>query len=114
MRLTGKKILTKLKLKETGHTKLLREIDQLISDLEDNDFHSFEELRSLRPDADRVHHEGFYFFNINIHRTLILVEIEANGEATIVWAENLQEYERIFKNNKAVIEKWLKNHGWVN
>jgi mRNA interferase HigB len=28
----------------------------------------------------------FYIFDINIHRTLILIEFEENGDATIFWA----------------------------
>lgn len=69
-------------------------------------------LTEIRKDADCVHSDGFYFFDINIHRTLILVELDDDGEATIIWAGTHQEYERVFKNNKSTIEKWLrdKNH----
>lgn len=37
-----------------------------------------------------------------------------NGEATIVWAGNHQEYENVFKNNKKAIAKWLKNNRWIS
>ena len=114
MRVTGKKILTKLKLKQRGNVNLLEEIDLLVDELENNEFNSFEELKKIRNDADKVHNDGFYFFNINIHRTLILIEMSENGEATIVWAGDHQEYESVFKNNKKAIAKWLKNNGWIS
>jgi hypothetical protein len=60
-----------------------------------------------------VHVDGFYFFDIHIHRTLILVEIDEEGEATIVWAGTHQEYETTFKNNKSTIEKWLRKNGYI-
>ncbi len=55
----------------------------------------------------------FIFFNINIHRTLVLIELDENGEATIVWVGTHQEYETTFKNNKNTIEKWLRNNGYI-
>jgi mRNA interferase HigB len=42
-----------------------------------------------------------------------LIEFEDNGEATIVWAGNHDDYELIFKNNKNVIVKWLRNKHWI-
>lgn len=74
MRVTGKKILAKLKLKQRGNTTLFQEIDSLVHDLENNEFNSFEELKKIRNDADKVHNDGFYFFNIHIHLTLILMK----------------------------------------
>ena len=47
MRLTGKKILTKLKQKNLGNVKLRKAVDQLISDLEEHNFASCEELRKF-------------------------------------------------------------------
>ncbi|MFN8394231.1 MAG: type II toxin-antitoxin system HigB family toxin [Bacteroidia bacterium] len=94
--------------------KLYGAIDQLIADLENNDFRSHEELKAVRGDADRVHSEGFYFFNINIHRTMVLVEMDEDGEATIVWAGSHDDYESTFKNNRHTIEKWLRNKGFIN
>ena len=44
---------------------------------------------------------------------MILIEFEEDGEATIVWCGNHQEYERTFKNNKQVIKKWLKKNDWI-
>lgn len=60
-----------------------------------------------------MHSNGFYFFDINIHRILILIELDDDGEATIVWAGTHQEYEAIFKNNKLTIEKWLRKRGYI-
>lgn len=112
MRIVGKKILLKLKKKNIGNIKLCNEIDKLLIDLEKfnpNEHH----LLDIRRDADNVHNDGFYFFDINIHRTLILIEIDEEGEATIVWAGTHQEYEKTFKNNKLTIEKWLRKNGYI-
>lgn len=54
-----------------------------------------------------------FIFDIHIHRTLILIELNEDGEATIVWAGSHQEYEEIFKNNKLVVEKWLRKKGYI-
>jgi hypothetical protein len=111
MRVIGKKTILKLKKKNIGNKKLCAEIDKLIHDLEK--FKPDESpLTEIRNDADCVHSDGFYFFNINIHRTLILIELDDVDEATIIWAGTHDEYERVFKNNKSTIEKWLrdKNH----
>ncbi|TDW48562.1 RelE-like HigB toxin of type II HigAB toxin-antitoxin system [Flavobacterium sp. 270] len=112
MRIIGKKIIVKVKIKNLGNKKLCDAIDKLISDLE-NFNPGKEKLIEIRSDADCVHSEGFYFFNINIHRTLILLEFDDEGEATIVWAGTHQEYETIFKNNKTTIEKWLRKKGYI-
>lgn len=44
---------------------------------------------------------------------MILIEFEEDGEATIVWAGNHDEYEKVFKNNRDVIHTWLKNNSWI-
>lgn len=112
MRIIGKKILLKIKKKNIGNVKLCQEIDKLITDLEG--FKPYEKsISDVRRDADLVHVDGFYFFDIHIHRTLILVEIDEEGEATIVWAGTHQEYETTFKNNKSTIEKWLRKSGYI-
>lgn len=59
-----------------------------------------------------MHSDGFCFFDINVHRTMILLEFE-DGECTVIWAGTHDEYESIFKNNKAAIEKWLRNNGFI-
>ncbi|XJR89516.1 hypothetical protein ACH34E_01525 [Elizabethkingia anophelis] len=45
---------------------------------------------------------------------MILIEFDDQGEATIVWAGTHKEYETIFKNNKATIEKWLRSKGYID
>ncbi len=112
MRIVGKKIILKLKKKNIGNIKLCTEIDRLVADLER--FNPSESnITDIRSDADKVHAEGFYFFDINIHRTLILIEFDDEGEATIVWAGSPQEYDSTFKNNKTTIEKWLRSKGYI-
>jgi len=64
-------------------------------------------------DADCIHNDGFYFFNISIHRSLILIELDEEGEATILWVGSHDEYERTFKNNKSTIEKWLRKNEYI-
>lgn len=112
MRIIGKKIILKLKRKNIGNKKLCEEVDKLITDLETFD-PARADIITIRKDADCVHSEGFFFFDLNIHRTLILIEMDEEGEATIIWAGTHQEYERIFKNNRIVIEKWLKNKNYI-
>jgi mRNA interferase HigB len=73
-----------------------------------------EELKSVRPDADCVHSDGFYFFNLTIHRTLILIEFDEEDEATVVWTGTHQEYETTFRNNKNTIKKWLRANEYIN
>ncbi|NIJ51714.1 type II toxin-antitoxin system HigB family toxin [Dyadobacter arcticus] len=109
MRLEGKEILFRLLNKNRGNAKLSKAIHQLIQDLENAEISSMNEISLIRRDAEKVHSSGYYFVNIHIHRTLILVTIE-DQEATIAWVGNHQDYERIFKNNKKSIEKWLKNN----
>lgn len=113
MDLVNKKILEKLKRKNKGNVPLSVAIDSLISELEYNQFNNQAELVIVRPDADCVHADGFYFLNINIHRTLILVEFDDDGEITIVWAGTHDQYETTFKNNKDTIRKWLKDREWI-
>lgn len=63
-----------------------------------------EELMKIRPDADKVHSSGFFFFNLAEHRTMILIEF-INSEATILWCGNHKTYESTFKNNKHTIRE---------
>lgn len=113
MRLIGKKILEKLKRKNRGNTKLCDAIDDLIQDIEENSWEDSRQLKETRIDADCVHSEGFYFFNLSIHRTMILLEFE-DDEASVVWAGDHQEYISTFKNNKNTIRSWLKARNWID
>ncbi len=112
MRVLGKKIIVKVKHKNIGNKKLCTEIDRLITDLETFDPKN-QDITEIRNDADCVHSDGFYFFDIHIHRTLVLIEFDDEGEATIVWAGTHKEYEITFKNNKATIEKWLRKNNHI-
>lgn len=112
MRLIGKKVLEKLKQKNKGHIQLITAINKLVTDIESNNWKDTTELRKTRNDADCVHNDGFYFFDIAVHRTMIMVEFE-DGEATVVWAGDHQEYEATFKNNKNTIKKWLRSKEWI-
>ena len=113
MRLINKKALEKLKRKNRGNVPLTKEIDKLIEDIEQNQWNDQAELNETRSDADCVHSDGFYFFNIAVHRTMILVEFEER-EASVVWVGTHQEYKSIFKNNKNTIKKWLRTNNWIN
>lgn len=112
MRLISKHKLEKLKRKNRGNISLSKDIDKLIADIERNEWKSKAELKTTRSDADCVHSDGFYFFNLDVSRTMILVEFE-EGEASVVWVGNHQEYENTFKNNKDTIKKWLKDNNWT-
>lgn len=113
MRITGKKLLSKIQAKNKGNKRLCDEIDKLLTDLERFN-PKIDNIKNIRSDADKVHNDGFYFFDISIHRTLILIEFDEEGEATIVWAGSHQEYETTFKNNKPTIEKWLRKKGYID
>ena len=114
MEIVGRRLLEKLISKNKGNVSLVNEIDELIKTIEENNFKNQTELKQIRPDADCVHNDGFYFFNINVHRTLILIEFEIDGEAKILWCGNHDEYETTFKNNKNTIKKWLKNRKLIS
>jgi mRNA interferase HigB len=113
MEITGRPKLEKLKKKNRGNTLLAHAIDDLLDVIEKKDWKNQDELIRDRPDADNVHSDGFYFFDINIHRTMILIEFE-EGEVDIVWCGTHDEYESIFKNNKSTINKWLRKNNWIN
>lgn len=99
--------------KNRGNTKLEKSVLLLISDIEGNDWKTPLELIEVRSDADCVYGGEFYFFDLSYHRTLILIEFEKSGDATVVWAGSHDEYERIFKNNRNVIKKWLRDNSWI-
>lgn len=113
MNLINKGILERLKKKSQGNIQLVKAVNKLILDIEQNDWNSPNELKQTRPDADCVHSEGFYFFNLNIYRTMVLIEFDENKRARIIWAGSHQDYEKIFRNNRGTIKKWLKNNEWI-
>jgi hypothetical protein len=120
VRIIGLRHLTKLKKKNIGNIKLVKAIDKLITDIKKSP--KGDEFLEIREDADCIHNEGFYFFDINIHRTMILieyVEIEEDNEdekdtANILWVGSHDDYERTFQNNKNTINKWLKNKNHID
>jgi len=112
MRIVNLRTLEKHLKKNKGNKKLKNEIDKLISTIESADWSNPNEIKIDRPDADKVHSNGFYFFNISFDRTMILIEFDEN-DATIVWCGNHQEYISTFKNNKSTIRKWLRSKYWL-
>ena len=108
LELLRKNRLIKLKIKNRGNIKRICAIDKLISDIESAGWTTKREVKLARSDADCVHNDGFYFFNINIHRTMVLILFE-ECEATVIWAGSHDEYNKIFKGNKKTIEKWLRS-----
>lgn len=114
MRILNKYILGKLIRKNQGNTKLIKSIELLIADIEEVSWRTPLELIEKRPDADCVYGGEFYFFFVNLHRTLILIEFDENGDATIVWAGSHDNYELTFKNNRKVIKKWLRDNNWID
>jgi mRNA-degrading endonuclease HigB of HigAB toxin-antitoxin module len=113
LRIINKYILAKLIQKNRGNVKLIKAIEKLILDIENNRWETPRDLIEARPDADCVYGGEFFIFNINIHRTLILIEFEENGDATIVWAGNHDDYVLTFRNNRNVIKKWLRDNNWI-
>lgn len=113
MKIINKQILGKLIRKNRGNSKLIKSVEQLVIDIEKNNWQNPQDLIEKRPDADCVYGGEFYFFDINIQWTLILIEFEENGDATIVWAGNHDDYELTFKNNRNVIKKWLRDNNWI-
>lgn len=112
MRILNKKLLIKFVKKNLGNKILKREVDKLLKELSEHRSLDSQNLKYLRPDADKIHSDGFYFFNISKERTMILIEFEEN-EGTIVWVGNHQQYTATFKNNKSTIHKWLKSRDWI-
>jgi len=107
LELLRKNILIKLKKKNRGNIKLIKAIDKLVADIEKAKWTKQTDIKEFRPDADCVHSDGFYFFDLNVHRTMILVVFEDN-EATVIWSGSHVEYDKTFKGNKNTIEKWLR------
>jgi len=110
--LLRKNKLLKLKKKNLGNIKLQKAIDKLISDIEYAKWKNKFDVLKDRKDADRVYGENFYFFDINVHRTMVLIVFDEQ-EAEILWVGTHSEYDTIFKGNKNTIETWLRNQGKI-
>ena len=113
MNLVNRSLLERLKRKNRSNKQLIKAIDDLIVDILINNWDSPLELKQTRPDADSVHSDGFYFFNLSVHRTMILIEFDENKRARVVWTGSHQEYEKTFKNNRNTIKKWLRDNDWI-
>ena len=112
MKLLGQRILLKYRKKNLGNKALVKAINKLIIDIEENEIKNFDDLYVIRPDADRVHSDGYFILDLVDHRTMILVEI-INDESTIIWCGNHDSYITTFKNNKRTIKKWLKSKNYI-
>ncbi len=112
MKIIRKDRLLKLKRKNQGNLKLTKAIDKLIEDIESAEWRDKLELIESRPDADRVHSEDFFFFDINVHRTFALL-VFTEQSAEILWVGNHDEYDFTFRGNKKTIESWLRNQGKI-
>lgn len=108
----NKKLLKKLLNKKKGDKALSKTIFKLVQDFEDNNIETVEDLLSIRPDADKVHADGFYFFNMKDSRTMIMI-VSEDDQAAILWCDSHDKYELTFKNNKSTIKKWLKNKNYI-
>lgn len=111
--LFNRSLLERFKWKNKGNVKLIKSIDTLVDDILKSNWNSQIELKETRPDADCIHSDGFYFLNLNIHRTLVLIEFDVNKRVRIIWIGTHDEYVNIFKNNRNTIKKWLKYNGWI-
>ncbi|MEX1193042.1 MAG: type II toxin-antitoxin system HigB family toxin [Brumimicrobium sp.] len=89
MKIIGIRHIQKLKKKNKGNLKLIKALDHLIDELKKAQWKSKQEvLAAMNNQADFVHNDGFYFFDINIYRTMILIEycepgINKDGEETL-------------------------------
>lgn len=69
--------------------------------------------RHISDYIENAESNGFEILEIKEWFTLILIEFDENGEATIVWAGNHHDYELTFINNRSVIKKWLRDNSWI-
>jgi mRNA-degrading endonuclease HigB of HigAB toxin-antitoxin module len=122
MELIGKPILIKLKAENRGNAILAKIIDKFIAAVEQAKWRTPADVKKERKDADFVHSDGFCFFDLKVHRTMILLEfptaeqiaIHDDGQATVIWAGSHDEYESKFGNNKSTIERWLRQNGHIS
>ena len=137
MKLIGKRKLTKLSHKNKGNVKLQKCLKTFEDTVLQNVWTNQQELISNGiVTFNSVHPDGFYIADVNIHRAMVaitfvdlkeLIAIEAGetdleeienltkelGEVDVLWIGTHDEYELTFKNNKAVIEKWLRTQGYI-
>lgn len=85
----------KYEKKNLGNKKLIDDLDSLILELERNNWKNRIEMKETISNVDCVHNDGFFFFNIDSQRTMILIEFEEE-DATAVWIGTHKEYELTF------------------
>ncbi len=112
MEILRKDKLIKVKRKNRGNYILISAVDRFIEVLERAGWQNKADILLSRPDADCVHSDGFYFFNIYQHRVLVLIVFVENV-ATIIWTGSHDEYMRTFKGNKKSIENWLRHQQYI-
>ncbi len=112
MELLRKDKLLKLKKKNLGNKLFIKAIDKLIDDIENAEWRTKFDVISDRPDADRIHGDDFFFFDIHIHRSMIMIVFQDN-EAEVLWVGSHDEYDKTFKGNKYTIETWIRNQGKI-
>ncbi|WP_439558034.1 type II toxin-antitoxin system HigB family toxin [Dyadobacter sp.] len=112
MLLDQKRILIKWQQKNRGNRKLTEAIDDLILYLENSTIESHLDLLKQRKDADQVHSKGVFFFNIQSDRVLVAIKL-IEKRAIVLWIGTHRSYERVFRNNKKTIEKWLRSNGHI-
>ncbi len=83
MDLLRKDKLLKLKRKNKGNVKLSMAIEKLIFEIENAEWNNKFDVLSSRTDADKVHSDNFFFFDIHIHRTMILIVFDEQ-EAEVI------------------------------
>lgn len=107
MYVIGKKVVFKYTKKDRN---LLNEFNKFITAIETAVWKNGQDVKDSFKDADHIG-ENIYIFNIKSSRSLLLIYFDDN-EIEIVWAGSHNDYERLFKNNKSTILKYLKKKGY--
>ena len=112
MELFGKSILKRYQKKNRGNKPLETGIKELNRVWQEAKWENYAEAKKQRKDCDRVHMEGFFFFDpTKSHRILVGMFFDVQ-EINVLWIGDHDEYDSIF-NNKGAIAKWLKKKGHV-
>lgn len=116
MILIGKNKLIKFGKKARGNKILNQNIADIIKLIENKnnnckDEKEFKELlKSYDPDNVSRGYNAFFLNISKADRSLVVVEYdEIEGEVDVLFVGTHDEYETTFKNNKDVIEKYLKD-----
>jgi mRNA-degrading endonuclease HigB of HigAB toxin-antitoxin module len=112
LELIRKDKLLKLKLKHRGDIRLFTAIDLFMDDILKADWKNKNDIFRDRPDANCVHSDGFYFFDLSTYRTMVILFFD-DQKVYVIWAGSHDEYDRTFKDNKQTIERWLRKNGLI-